>query len=156
MFLEDEPLRRVLQHYLPGEPHAERSVLSTFGVSSALGKPTPGLRLGGGRGPVSSTGTVLGARIGLSACFMSVSFNMEMLPWATVMPLTAEVSVTQPIARGHHPAFVIREGIFPAWLFLLDFLPPSSLSHLTPLHDLLSPEGPRVVLWGECMGVSMG
>lgn len=29
---------------------------------------------------MSSTGTVLGARIGLSACFMSVSFNMEILP----------------------------------------------------------------------------
>lgn len=123
----------MLQHYRPGEPHAERTVLSTCGDWSALGKPTPGLRLGGGRGPVSSTGTVLGARIGLSACFMSVSFNMEMLPpRATVMPLTAEVSVTQPIARGHHPAFEIREGIFPALLFLLDFLPPSSLSHLTP------------------------
>lgn len=49
-------------HPAPGEP---ASGLYIYGVEAR--------RLGGG--PVSSSGTVLGARIGLSACFMSVSLS---------------------------------------------------------------------------------
>lgn len=44
---------------VPGEPE---SGLCTYGVEAS----------GPGSGPVSSSGTVLGACIGLSACFMSV------------------------------------------------------------------------------------
>lgn len=84
MFLEEELLRCVLQRYLSRAARREgpqcSQSLARAGDVAVLGKLAPGLRLGGGRCPVSSTGTVLGARIGLSACFMSVSFNMEMLP----------------------------------------------------------------------------